>query len=143
MQTSPALRRLRDLPGIADLEDKALMKPRYADVDARGEFPEIDACSLALFGITADDAGDVVRPEGWDRIERRPLRDQVEAFEAAGWDVTDAKRRPLRMLGHFNEQLWLAVRGVAGALPFQPEAEPDARKSSLAGEAAAFLRNRR
>ncbi len=143
MQTQPALRRLRDLPGIADLEDKALMKPRYADVDARTEFPEIDACSLALFGITADDAEEVARPEGWDRIERRPLREQVDAFEAEGWDVTDAKRRPLRMFGHFNEQLWLAVRGVAGTLPFAPEVEPDARKSSLAGEAAAFLRNRR
>ena len=143
MQTPSVLRRLRDLPGIADLEDKALMKPRYADVDARTEFPDIDACSLALFGITADDASDVIRPEGWDRIERKPVRDQVEAFEAVGWDVTDAKRRPLRMLGHFNEQLWLAVRGVAGALPFQHEVEPDARKSSLAGEAATFLRNRR
>jgi len=143
MQSKPALRRLVDLPGIAALEERALMKPRYADVDARSEFPEIDACSLALFGITADDAEDVVRPAGWDRIERRPVREQVDAFEAEGWDVTDDKRRPLRMLGHFNEQLWLAVRGVAGALPFQPEAEPDASKSSLAGEAAAFLRNRR
>ena len=143
MQSKPALRRLVDLPGIAALEERALMKPRYADVDARSEFPEIDACSLALFGITADDAEDVVRPAGWDRIERRPVREQVDAFEAEGWDVTDDKRRPLRMLGHFNEQLWLAVRGVAGALPFQPEAEPDASKSSLSGEAAAFLRNRR
>lgn len=143
MQSKSALRRLFDLPGVAALEDKALMKPRYADVDARDVFPEIDACSLALFGITADDAEATARPDGWDGIERRPVREQVEAFEAEGWDVTDDKRRPLRMLGHFNEQLWLAIRGVAGVLPFQPEAEPDAFRSSLAGEAAAFLRNRR
>ena len=143
MANAPALRRLIDLPGIAELEDKALMKPRYADVDARSEFPEIDACSSALFGLTADEADEVPRPEGWDRIERRPVREQVDAFEAEGWDVTDNKRRPLRMLEHFNLQLWLAVRGVAGSLPFQAETESDDLKSSLAKEAAIFLRNRR
>ncbi len=137
------LRRLIDLPGIAELEDKALMKPRYADDDARSEFPEIDECSTALFGLTADEADDVPRPEGWDRIERKPVREQVDAFEAEGWDVTDNKRRPLRMFGHFNVQLWLAVRGVAGTLPFHVEREPDELKASLAKEAAIFLRNRR
>jgi len=143
MSSAAPLRRLIDLPGIADLEDKALMKPRYADVDARTEFPEIDECSQALFGLTADEADDVARPEGWDRIERRPVREQVDAFEAEGWDVTDNKRRPLRMFSHFNTQLWLAVRGVAGSLPFHAEKEPDTLRTSLAKEAAVFLRNRR
>ena len=36
------LRRLIDLPGVRDLEHKALMKPRMGDIDARPEFPEID-----------------------------------------------------------------------------------------------------
>ena len=144
MSEKPVIRRLIDLPGIAELEEKALMQPRYADVDARTAFPEIDACSAALFGITADEADDIARPDGWDRIEFKSPREQADAFEAEGWDVTDDRRRPLRMLGHFSGQLWLAVRGVAGELPFQPEAaEPDALKSSLATEAAAFLRNRR
>lgn len=119
--TSPtALRRLIDLPGIADLETKALMKPRWADPDARAEFPEIDACSLAIFGITADQAEDTPRPADWDDVDQLPLSDQVAAFEAEGWDVTE-RRRPLRMLGHFNQQLWLAIRGVAGQLPFVAE----------------------
>ena len=143
MANAPALRRLIELPGIAELEDKALMKPRYADDDARSEFPEIDACSKELFGLTADEADDVPRPDGWDRIERRPVREQVDAFEAEGWDVTDAKRRPLRMLHHFNGQLWLAIRGVAGSLPFQAEKEADDLQVSLARDAAIFLRNRR
>lgn len=137
------LRRLIDLPGLKDLEHKALMKPRYADADARAEFPEIDDCSRAIFGLTQDEADDVPRPEGWDRIERRPLRDQVAAFEAEGWDVTDDKRRPLRMLDHFAPQLWLALRGVAGQLPFEAEVEPDPMKSSLAMDAARFRRDRR
>lgn len=137
------LRRLIDLPGIADLETKALMKPAYADEGARADFPEIDAVSTALFGLTADEAEAVSRPEGWDRIERRPVLEQAAAFEAEGWDVTDAKRRPLRMFNHFNQQLWLAVRGVAGSLPFQPDdPEPDGDRwgASMAAEAKRFRR---
>lgn len=137
-----SLRRLIDLPGVRDLEHKALMKPRYADDDARSEFPEIDDCTRAIFGLTADEADDVERPEGWDRIDRRPIAQQVAAFEAEGWDVTDDKRRPLRMLAHLAPPLWLALRGVAGSLPFQPEEEPDKLHASLAAEAARFRRDR-
>jgi hypothetical protein len=141
-----ALKRLIDLPGVRDLEQKALMKPRMGDVDARPEFPEIDEVVRANFGLTADDADDVERPAGWDRIDRKPERDQVAAFEAEGWDVTDDKRRPLRTLVHFCGPLWLAMRGVAGSLPFVAEdTEVKAEKSmmsSLAAEAARFKKNR-
>ncbi len=145
-----ALRRLLDLPGMAELEHKALMKSRMADPDARPEFPEIDACSSALFGLTADEAEDVPRPAGWDRIERKPLKAQVAAFEAAGWDVTDDRRRPLRLLEHFNQQLWLAVRGVAGTLPDPPAGAPSKEEeaskgwgASLAADARQFRKDRR
>ncbi len=139
------LRRLYDLPGIAALEQKALMNPRYADADARAHYPEIDLCSEALFGLTADAADEIARPTGWDRAERKPLRDQVEAFEREGWDVTDNRRRPLRMLEHFNVQLWLALRGVAGSLPFAPtdDEPPSAWASTLQRDAARFKRDRR
>jgi hypothetical protein len=139
MTVKPVLRRLIELPGIADLERKALMKPRYAEPEARAEFPEIDECSVSLFGLTAEQAEDTPRPADWDKIERRSVAEQTDAFEAAGWDVTDDKRRPLRMFSQFNQQLWLAVRGVAGELPFQPESEaPDPWGASLAKEAARF-----
>lgn len=140
-----ALKRLIDLPGVRDLEGKALMKPRMGDVDARPEFPEIDEVVRANFGLTADEADDIPRPAGWDRIERKSERDQALAFEAEGWDVTDDKRRPLRTLVHFSAPMWLAVRGVAGTLPFVPEEEGKAEKSmmsSLAAEAARFRKNR-
>ena len=135
-----APRRLIELPGMAELERKALMKPAYAAEESRGEFPEIDECSLKLFGLTADQADEISRPADWDRIERKPIAQQVAAFEAAGWDVTDDKRRPLRMLGQFNRQLWLAIRGVAGELPFVPEpaAKADPWAASLAADAARF-----
>jgi hypothetical protein len=139
MSSRPALHRLIDLPGIADLELKALMKPAFSEPEARAEFPEIDECSLALFHLTADQAEDIERPVDWDGIENRPIAQQVSAFEAAGWDVTDNKRRPLRMFSQFNQQLWLAVRGVAGELPFQPEDDkPEGWALRLAGEASRF-----
>jgi hypothetical protein len=141
MTVNPTLRRLIELPGVADLEHKALMKPQYADAEARAEFPEIDECSLKLFGLTADQAEEAPRPADWDRIENRPITEQVAEFEAAGWDVTDNKRRPLRMFAQFNVQLWLALRGVAGELPFQSDVQKsDLSGSSLAKEAARFRR---
>ena len=133
------LRRLIDLPGVADLEYRALLKREYAEPEARAEHPEIDACSRANFGLTAEEAEDHPRPAAWDKAERLPIPAQVAAFEAEGWDVTDDKRRPLRVLGHFNHQLWLALRGVAGSLPFQPEDNrPDPWGASLAAEAQRF-----
>lgn len=134
-----ALRRLIDLPGVSDLEYRALLKREFAEPEARAEYPEIDACSLKNFGLTADQAEDHQRPADWDGADRLPLAAQVVAFEAEGWDVTDDKRRPLRVLSHFNQQLWLALRGVAGSLPFQPEDNrPDPWGSSLAAEAKRF-----
>ena len=88
----------------------------------------------------------MVRPDGWDRIERKPERDQIIAFEAEGWDVTDDKGRPLRMFDHLNAQLWLAVRGVAGTLPYEGDKEAAAEvdlTAALAAEAAKFRRDRR
>lgn len=135
----PKLRRLIDLPGMAELERKALMKPAYADDDARTQFPELDELARALFGLTADEAEDVERPAGWDPIETKPAAQQVFAFEDAGWDVTDDRRKPLRTLAHFAGPLWLAIRGVAGALPFAPEDDsPDPWGAGLAAEARRF-----
>jgi len=139
MSARPALRRLLDLPGVSDLEFKAVMKREFAEPEARTEYPELDDCSRALFGLTADEAQAIPRPAGWDGVETQPLPKQVFAFEDAGWDVTDDKRRPLRILGHFNQQLWLAIRGVAGRVPIQQQTSaPERWVSDLAAEAARF-----
>jgi hypothetical protein len=136
-------RRLIDLPGVSDLEAKALMKPGYADPTRRDEFPEVDACLSDVFGLTGDEAEGAARPEDWDGIERLPPLEQIDAFAAEGWDVRDAKGRPLRMLAQMAEPLALAMRGVAGRLPdapFVPELaeERDAWGAGLAAEAARF-----
>jgi hypothetical protein len=134
------LRTLRDLPGVDDLELKALMKPRFADPDVPEGRNEIDALSTALFGLSLDAADDMEKPGDWDRIERLSPSDMVEVFEAEGWDVTDKKRKPLRLLPHLALPLALAMRGVAGELPFV--AELDVKEtdwgSNLAAEASRF-----
>ena len=135
------LRRLIELPGIAQLEFKAVMKREFAEPEARAEHPELDECSQKVFGLTADQAEATPRPADWDDIETKAVPIQVEAFEAAGWDVTDDKRRPLRTLGHWNQQLWLAIRGVAGTLPFVPDDDDHGDKgwgASLAADAKRF-----
>ena len=137
------LRRLIDQPGVADLEAKALMKPGYADPSRRDEFPEVDAVLSAVFGLTAEQAEDAARPDDWDGIERLSPQDQADLFEAEGWDVRDAKRKPLRILAVMAEPLALALRGVAGSLPEAPFVpEPAEEKSDwgsgLAAEAARF-----
>ena len=139
MTSRPPLRRLIDLPGIKDLEFCAVMKREFAEPEARAEFPEIDEASRANFGITADEAAEVARPAGWDGAENWPVPKQVFAFEDAGWDVTDDKRRPLRVLGHFSGPLCLAVRGVAGSLPYQAESDDsEALLAKLEAEARRF-----
>ena len=138
--TQTPLRRLIDMPGVDDLELKALMKPRYADPDARDEFPEIDALTQTLFGLSGEAAEAVTLPDDWDDIHRLSGADLVEAFEALGWDVTDKRRKALRLMPHYALPLALAVRGVAGELPFH--AEPDHPTTdwgaSLAADAARF-----
>jgi len=139
------MRRLIDLPGMADLEAKALMKPRMADLGAEAEFSEIDAACKLAFGISVTEADAIDRPAGWDNIENKSTAVQAEQAEAKGMDVTD-KRRTLRMLAVIAPPMWLALRGVAGALPFQAdtseEDEAAALMAGLAKDASTFRKNR-
>ena len=130
-----------DLPGIAELERAAVMKSLPGPGEARAADEALDACSKELFGLTADEADGVKRPAGWDGVEDKPAAQQVFAFEDAGWDVTDDRRRPLRVLAYFSGPLWLAVRGVAGSVPFQAPADEEGAGDwggSLASEAERF-----
>lgn len=140
-----APRRLIELPAIAELEYKALLKSRMADLGAEAEFPEIDEAARAAFGLSVTEADAVERPAGWDKIETKDGAAQAAQAEAEGWDVTD-KRRPLRMLGVLAAPFWLALRGVAGELPFVADtAEEDdeaAMLARLSKDATAFRKNK-
>ncbi len=121
-----------------------MLKPLPAIGEAPPPDDRVVACAKALFGLTPDEAERTARPDDWDGIEDKPIPKQVAAFEAAGWDVTDNKRRPLRTLVYLGPPLWLALRGVAGELPFLPEPAPDSAEGAgdwgadLAAEAARF-----
>ena len=146
MNSRPPLRRLIDLPGVAELERAAVLEPLPGIGEVRSPDPKLDDCCKALFGLTPDEADEFPRPAGWDRVEHKPLPRQVAAFEDVGWDVTDSRRRPLRVLPALGPALWLAVRGIAGELPFEAEPEsgsadrPDDWGATLAAEAAKFRR---
>ena len=77
--------------------------------------------------LTLDEAEATPLPPDWPdhlkALHRQSPADLVEAFETEGWDVTDKRRKPLRMLPILALPLALAARGVAGQLPFA--AEPD------------------
>ncbi|CAN5192464.1 hypothetical protein BH10PSE2_BH10PSE2_21220 [soil metagenome] len=137
---NPPLHRLLDLPGVDPLELKALMKPRFADPDAPEGRAEIDALSVTIFGLSLDEADAAVLPDDWDGIERLSPAEMAEAFEAEGWDVTDKRRKPLRLLPVLALPFALALRGIAGALPFlaEPDQPADDWGSSLAAEASRF-----
>ncbi len=121
------MRRLADLPGVDALELKALMKPRLADPDLVHEHPEVDAVAVEAFGLSLEAAEATPLPPDWPDplkdLHRRSPAELAEAFEAEGWDVTDKRRKPLRVLPILALPLALAARGVAGRLPFA--AEPD------------------
>jgi len=144
MTDARPLRRLIDLPGVDALELKALMKPRLADPDERHEHPEVDETARAAFGLTLDEAEAVDLPADWpaalQRLDRQSPLELADAFEVEGWDVTDAKRKPLRVLPLFALPLALAARGVAGTLPFVAEADHPTTDwgSSLKADAARF-----
>jgi hypothetical protein len=91
------------------------------------------------FGLSVDEAEAVALPADWDGIERLEGQERIEAFEAEGWDVTSDRRKPLRMLDQFALPLALAMRGVAGELPFQPDDDtPEPWGAGMAAEAARF-----
>ena len=138
------MRRLADLPGVDALELKALMKPRVADPDLRHEHPEVDAVAVEAFGLTLDEAEATPLPPDWPEalkdLHRKSPAELAEAFEAEGWDVTDSRRKPLRVLPLLALPLALAARGVAGTLPFAPEPDHPTTDwgASLKAEAGRF-----
>ena len=144
MSALPPLRRLIDLPGVIELERAAVLTPLPEIGETRQADAEADACAMALFGLTPEEADLVETPDDFPAIDHKPIAKQVLAFEDAGWDVTDAKRRPLRVLAYLGLPLWLAIQGVAGELPYLApeesgeEAESEAWGADLEAEASRF-----
>ncbi len=84
MSDRSTLRRLVDLPAVADLERRAVMKREFAEPEARMGFPELDDCSRTLFGLTADEAQSAPRPPGWDGMETQPIPSRYSPSRTPG-----------------------------------------------------------
>ena len=84
MTDQPKLRRLIELPGVADLEYKALLKPAFAAPENRAEYPEIDACTKTSFGLTGDEVEAAPLPDDLDPIEHLEPRDPGRRSSSSG-----------------------------------------------------------
>jgi hypothetical protein len=143
MATSPPLKRLRDLPGVMALERRAQLDRSLAAESARSREDAFDEVSVALFGITADQA-----MEEWEWGEDDILNphtalsenDLAAMFHRLGWDVTDEYGRPLLVMKHFDRQLALVL---AGEIELKSGREPEAWGDELAAEAKVWKPGRR
>lgn len=132
--TDGRLRRLRDYPGVADLERRA------AGEDLAGLEAAAERLRQDLFAVTAAELrrGPGAGAGGVDAYAAcaLPPDDQVAAFRRHGWDVTAAGGAALRILPLINQALLAACLGLAGRLPESPEAETWG--ASLQAEAMRF-----
>ena len=127
---------LRDLPGVAEIEEalhvpgRQLLK-EYDDLEER-----IDALSRRLFGITEEDTQFCPRPDEtvvdpfgvrqitdagavrWDEWDEHFafLTDEYEEegafWAAAGWDVSDGKGEELMVMEYFGRQIVCLLKGL-------------------------------
>ncbi len=116
------------------------MKRDFAEPEARAEFPSWTSARSSSSRSPPTRRRTSRAPRaGTGRAPADPRPGGRASRRRAGTRPTD-KRRPLRIFGHFNQQLWLAIRGVAGSLPFQAESdepEPLGREPGEPGERSA------
>lgn len=159
--------RLRDLPGIAEIELKC-KSPSYFDERNKAEtLEEIDRVSVGLFSLPYwltqydhfiwDDVDDAPSEDEWETIlwnAQRQYNDARQFWDALGWDLTDENGTELDCAHWFARQIILAesgwIEGVeltpdgSGSLDLQDN-EPlseDELAERLASEAQAFLLRR-
>jgi hypothetical protein len=157
--------RMRDVPGVADIERKVGL---YSN--ARGELEHsledrVNALCREIFGVSSPET-EFQYPPDFDHLsdeKRWPIewqRDQhEEQFETAtlgqadqvalllrlGLDFSNGEGDPLRCLPHFARAAEAAAKQMKGfttKMPTQEEASNAAFEDKLAAEAAAFQRSR-
>jgi hypothetical protein len=137
---------LRDLPGIAALEERLVRieahpNPEWApEID--GLWDHVARVSRSLFGIDTEEFDvDEADDEEFVAFMQREL-------EAAGWEFTDGNGRRLHAFEYLVGVIAAAQQGLAGRLPDQPASDEEIQEragewgASLADEAAKFKRKR-
>ncbi|HEX4712716.1 hypothetical protein [Phenylobacterium sp.] len=154
---------LRDLPGIAELEDllrriAAERNPEWTPL-ADGLDDKVDRLSRSLFGVSGDDTEDppetfapeiIGQMDKWDAWERQFYTPEPKWFDLAefGWDVNNADGEELKCAEHFYRQIVAAHKGLMGRLPDAPRSDGEIAKNaadwarSLEADAAKFRRGK-
>lgn len=155
--------RLRELPGIADIELKCKSRSYFDERNIATTLEQINSVSISLFSLsywgTAYEDFDWSEDENpptedqWDTVLWNAIRpyDKVRGFwEALGWDLTDETGRELDCAHFFAEQIIILESGWVedvrltpdGSGALQPYDEPlgeEELAERLQREAAAFL----
>lgn len=161
---------LRELPGVAEMEDHL----KRAEADPSGSWSKLrdglnektDALSVRLFGLAVADThypeATGEDDEAWNRSFHRwednfaclnPTADgwavTILILDAAGWDITDGKGKPLAILDYIGRQLVCVAKGLKGRQPGEVSADDEplfdaaAVEKALAADAVAFKLRKR
>ncbi|MBI1198687.1 MAG: hypothetical protein GC203_12555 [Phenylobacterium sp.] len=128
----------RELPGIADLERRALLEPQLRSLVGAVTCPEFDQSALELFGTTSPDFQEGLGDDDWTGIYGdlpEDDREMVAYFATKGWVVSDGYGRPSYMLEPY---LLLLCGHLAGKLPLNAQVSAARWGSNLAEEAKRF-----
>lgn len=137
----------RDLPGIADIEQRLhdryenrLMKPEIEQLSV-----DIDRMSLRLFGVTGGQTEYEAQPhvdrpfypEDWEQhfaFLDDLWEEELAYWEAAGLDMSDGEGEPLLCVDVFGRQIICAILGIhrSAALLFAPDAHNPAQVEAAA-----------
>jgi hypothetical protein len=133
---------IRDLPGIATLEDKLLLyRGQYegAEDDFAGKV------AYELFGVTASDVANAYAAEENDLFTRWEWTDDetVGGMLALGVDFRDERGQPLRCTLPLAGAVEIAVKGIAGRVPDPNKAALDRLASNLERDRDAFMARKR
>ncbi|HEY1710570.1 MAG TPA: hypothetical protein VGG10_20030 [Rhizomicrobium sp.] len=156
-----AIRRLRELPGVQELENDKLLNDRLRiDNDDRLN-ARIEETSIKLFGIRRMDTvfqfppnWEAIENDDWDEADR--ILAQEEAHEARfycndehsevdqlahlherGWNLSDERGNPLRLFWWFARQVEAVAKGYMGRAPDMGAVNLQKWENSLAEEAKA------
>lgn len=158
------MKRLRDLPGIMEIEALCQVPSYFDDRNIRETMERIDAVSIALFSLSHfatgydcfdwDADGETPTREQWELLLSNAVKPYPETrsfWEAAEWDITDGNGRELDCAHYFTKQIIVAEYGNIEGVELTadgsgresasdgPELTEEVLTERLEAEAAAFL----
>lgn len=131
----PELKRLRDLPGVMEIERKCGVAEAWDGYNRSWTRRRIDEVSISLFSLPHgetsydcfewEDDEDPPTQEQWDTLMSNALRpySETEQFwtQAMGWDITDGQGNELKCAHWFAAQIIICETGLVDGIAFTPD----------------------